>query len=107
MLKSVKIAALSAFLGLGALAAAPATAQAANIQIGISTHDLTVGYGHGHGWNHFCTPSKAVAKARRLGVRHARVRSVGHRTIRVTGTRYGHRVNMAFSKARNCPIVHR
>ncbi|MFC3208906.1 hypothetical protein [Aquamicrobium soli] len=103
MLNSIKIAALSAFLGLGALAAVPATAQAANVQIGISTHNLNVGYGHG--WNRVCTPGKAVAKARRLGVRHARVRSIGHRTIRVTGTRYGHRVNLTFSKARNCPVV--
>jgi ABC-type sugar transport system substrate-binding protein len=103
MLKSIKITALSAFLGLGALAAGPATAQASGLHIGISTHNLSVGYGHG--WNRACTPGRAVAKAQRLGVRHARVRNVGPRTIRVAGVRYGHRVNVTFSKARNCPVL--
>lgn len=104
MLKSIKIAALSAFLGLGSLAALPATAQASNLQIGISDYGMTVGY-HGGWTRHACTPGQAVAKARSMGVRHARVRGVSRHTIRVSGIRHGHRANITFSKARYCPVV--
>ncbi len=103
MLKSIKIAALSAFIGLGSLATLPAAAQADSLHIGMSSHGVTVGYG---GWGrHACTPTKAVSRARRMGVRHARVRSVGRHTIRVSGIRHGHHTNVTFSKARNCPVV--
>ncbi|ODT13203.1 MAG: hypothetical protein ABS35_38405 [Kaistia sp. SCN 65-12] len=106
MLKSIKIAALSAFLGLGSLAILPASAQADSLYIGISSHGTTVGYNGGNSWGRYaCTPARAVSKARRMGVRHARVRSVGRSTIRVSGVRYGHRATVTFSKARNCPIV--
>lgn len=107
MLKSIKIAALSAFLGLGSLALLPASAQADSLHLGISSHGITVGYGGGHGWGrHACTPGKAISKARHMGVRHARLRNVSRHTIRVSGVRYGHHTNVTFSKARNCPVVH-
>ena len=105
MLKSIKIAALSAAIGLGSLAAIPGVAQANGLQVGISSHSINVGYGGGYGWRNACTPQKAVSKAKRMGVRHARVRSISQHTIRIAGVRHGHRVNVAFSKARHCPVI--
>lgn len=104
MLKSIKIAALSAFIGLGSLAALPAAAQADSLHIGVSSHGVTVGYG---GWGYrACTPARAVSKARHMGVRLARVRGVTRHTIRVSGVRHGHRTTVTFGKARSCPVVH-
>jgi hypothetical protein len=109
MFKMIKIAALSTLLGLGAFAMAPASAQAGSLTIGVSSHGVV--FGHGPGWSHAgwqrhaCTPQRAVSKARRLGIRHARVRNVHRRTIRVSGQRHGRHVNVTFSRASGCPVI--
>jgi hypothetical protein len=52
-----------------------------------------------------CSPEEAVTKARRLGIRNARVVDVDRRTIDVAGRRYGERVIITFGRNGNCPIV--
>jgi hypothetical protein len=104
MFRMIKIAAMSTLIGLGAFAAAPATAQASGLVIGVSSHGPA--YGHGRDWRrHACTPREAVARASRIGIRNARVRSVRRNTIDVSGFRHGRHVNVTFSKAPGCPTI--
>ncbi|MFU0507364.1 hypothetical protein [Pseudaminobacter sp. NGMCC 1.201702] len=111
MFRKIKIAVVSAILGLGTLAAVPATAQADNFYFGISSHGPSfgyhgAGYGHGYGWDRRdCTPRKALRKAQRIGVHRAHIRSVNRHTIRVSGRKHGHRINVTFAKAPHCPII--
>ena len=116
MITKLKTAALSALIGLGAIAAMPATAQAEGLYLNYgSGHHSGVGigvqigdrYDYRHDRRHFrfCTPDRAVDKAERYGVRRARVVDVGRRTIMVAGRKYGDRVRMTFGRAPNCPIV--
>jgi hypothetical protein len=117
MFSTFKTAALSAVIGLGALAAVPATAQADSFHMKLGDARLGIHVGsepvhwrgdHGRRGRDFrtCSPAEAVSKARRIGVRHARVVDVDRRTIDVAGRRYGHRVHMTFARyGRNCPIV--
>lgn len=111
MFRKIKIAALSAILGLGTLAAIPATAQAGSFYFGISSHGPSfgyhnAGYGHSRHWDrHACTPRKALHKANRIGIHRAHIRSVNRHTIRVSGRKHGHRINVTFAKAPHCPII--
>lgn len=129
MLTKLKTAALSAMIGLGAIAAVPATAQAEGLYLNYGTgHRSGVGIGvqfgdydryddrydyrdYRHDWRHdrrynrFCTPNRALNKAERLGVRRARVVDVDRRTIEVAGRKYGERVRITFARAPNCPVV--
>ncbi|MDQ2632590.1 MAG: hypothetical protein M3Y78_02515 [Pseudomonadota bacterium] len=117
MISKFRTAALSALIGLGALAAMPAAAQAeglylnyghGGIGIHIGDHDR-VDYRkrHRHHRQHFraCTSHRALDKAERYGVRRARVVDVDRRTITVSGRKHGHRARMVFSRAPNCPVV--
>lgn len=53
-----------------------------------------------------CTPDRALDKADRMGVRRARIDSVGRRTIEVRGrSRNGERVHITFGRSRNCPVI--
>ena len=120
MISKFRTAALSAMIGLGAIAAMPAAAQAdglylnyggrggVGVGIHIGDHDR-VDYRkrHRHHRRHFraCTSNRAVNKAERYGVRRARVVDVGRRTITVSGRKHGHRVRITFSRAPNCPVV--
>lgn len=112
MFRKIRIAALSAVLGLGTLAAMPASAQA---------DGLYFSFGSGHGvffgqhkpnrhpaprWVRTCTPGHAVAKAQRMGLRHARVTSATRNAIRVTGqTRRHYRESVVFGRAPHCPVI--
>lgn len=51
-----------------------------------------------------CTTNRAVHKASRFGVRHARVVWSNHRVIKVRGRKHGHRVTINFGRAPSCPI---
>ena len=57
------------------------------------------------GHHRVCTPGRALDKAERIGLRHARVVDVDRRTIEVRGHKRGHRVNVTFGRSPNCPIV--
>lgn len=125
MFKFLKTAALSALIGLGAIAAMPASAEAAG-------GSIYLGFGSGHGPNvgfHFddrgrhhyrgpdrhrpgryhareCSPRDAVRKASRMGLRNARVVDTSRRAIRVVGRGHGHRpAAIVFGKAPSCPVL--
>jgi hypothetical protein len=120
MITKLKTAALSALIGLGVMAAMPATAQAEGLYLNYGTgHHSGVGFGVQIGnydrydyrdyrdrrYNRTCTPDRAVNKAQRLGLRHARVVDVDRRTNKVAGRKYGERVRVTFARAPNCPVV--
>ena len=121
MLTKLKTAALSAMIGLGAIAAVPATAQAEGLYLNYGTgHRSGVGIGvqvgdydrydyrdYRDNRRHYraCTPYRAVNKAERYGVRRAHVVDVSRRTITVAGRKWGERIRMTFGRSPNCPVV--
>jgi hypothetical protein len=126
MFKTIKTAALAAVVGITALTGMSATAQAEGMYLNFGgERDARVGvyvgsgnayrvdrgrhgrWDNGRRWgqDRFCTPGRALYKAGRLGLRHARVVDVDRRTIDVAGRRHGHRVVMTFAKAPHCPVV--
>jgi len=101
---------------MGALSATSGTANAevrGSIQIG--GPGFSIGFG-GHGYHDYrdwdrpryrrnrCSPRKAVRKARRKGLRRARVIRVGHRGVVVSGRKWGERVIMGFGRSNRCPV---
>ena len=117
MLSMFRTAALSALVGLSALAGSAATAQADGLYLSFGAGEprlgVYVGDGHRHGrwerdrWDRrrACSPERALHKAQRLGLRRARVVDVDRRTIDVAGRRHGHRVVMTFARAPRCPVI--
>lgn len=52
-----------------------------------------------------CNEDRALYKAERMGIRRARIVSVGRRTIEVRGrSRRGERVSIVFGRERGCPV---
>lgn len=105
MMKKLFPASLTALaLGLGLAIAAPATASAGSVDFRLGLYGngggIYIGSGHQrdrkfrHGG--ICRPGKAIHKAQRRGVRHARIKRVGHRYIVVKGRKRGSRIKMAF-----------
>jgi hypothetical protein len=122
MFNKIKLAALSAVVGLGALAAVPATAQADSFYFGISPAGPSFGFqagprhgapgwdrgGHrpGRGWDRqSCDAGDALRKADRMGINRTYVRGQNRNTIRIGGTNRGRPVTVVFAKAPNCPII--
>ncbi len=121
MFKTVKAAIVTAMIATGAVAAVPATASADPVvKVGGSVHFTGSGFGiyfgeGGHRYHdrwerprhmrRYCSPRRAVRKARRIGLRHARIAHVNHRTIGVKGRRHGHREYVVFARAPHCPIL--
>ena len=119
MFNKFRTAALSAMIGLGAIAM-PASAQADGLFLNYGGHG-GVGVGiqigdndrvdyrkrHRHDRRHFraCTPNRAMNKAERYGVRRVRVVDVDRRTITVSGRKWGERVRMTFGRSAHCPVV--
>ncbi|WP_315924209.1 hypothetical protein [Mesorhizobium sp. SP-1A] len=133
MFKTIRTAALSALVGLGALAAIPAVAQADGIYLNYGTRpDTRLGvyvgdrdardwgrdrdargwgrdrdrYGD-RDWRRSCSPDRALDKAERMGLRRARVVDMSRHTIRVAGFKYNSRVTVVFGRDRGCPIAYR
>lgn len=54
-----------------------------------------------------CTPDRALDKADRMGIRHARIADVGRRTVDVVGrSRHGNRVVVSFDRRdRHCGVI--
>lgn len=129
MFKMIRTLALSAIVGMGAIAALPAPAEAA----GGSVY-LSFGSGHGsavsfrfddRGRHHYrdhrrrarphhvrqCSPRDALQKASRMGLRHARIVDTSRRSIKVAGRAsgarsHGHRpATITFAKAPHCPVL--
>ncbi|MDJ1462563.1 hypothetical protein [Nitratireductor sp. GZWM139] len=115
MLHKLKIATLSAMIGLGTLAAAPTTAQADNLYFGFGIGDPSGGYVYGHNGrghraerprrNRACTPRQAVRKAERFGMRRARVVKANRNIIRVVGRTHWGRQHIVFARAPRCPVI--
>lgn len=114
MFRTIRNAALSALVALGALAAIPASAQAGNLYLGFGSgyHGPSVGFHFGSPPRHYrgparhvCSPREAVAKASRFGVRSAHVRQMNHRVIHVAGRDRGRPVTVSFWRAPGCPVV--
>jgi hypothetical protein len=53
----------------------------------------------------FCSAEDALDKARRMGIRRARIVGIGERTIRVAGRDDGRTVMVRFGRSGNCPIL--
>jgi len=114
MLKIVKISAVGAALGLGALACAPA--QADSLYIGTGYHDgvsVIVRDRDDWGWRHrpdyrpfrFCTAERALDKAAWMGVRYARVNYENRSVIGVRGHVWRGGIQLTFGRAPNCPLI--
>lgn len=125
MFTILKSAALSALIGIGALAAMPATAQAQNggFYLGFGNQGPSFGFHFNdrglhdyrrndrvrppvHRYHAGCSPREAARKAARMGLRDVRVVGANHRTVRVEGRSYGHRYyTLTFANAHNCPVL--
>lgn len=119
MFSKLRTAALSAVIGLGAIASMPAAAQADGLYLNFGGHHgagVGVQFGgrdgvryrdYRHDRRHYraCTPNRAVHKAERMGVRRARVVNVNRHSIKVAGRKHGDRVRLTFGRAPHCPIV--
>lgn len=119
MFTTIKATALSALIGLGAMAALPAAAQADNLYLGFGSGGAQLGVDIGDRYDGYryddyrrpvrhyrgCTPDRAIDKAWRMGLRNPRVVDVDRRTIEVRGHRRGHRVHVLFARAPHCPVI--
>ncbi len=114
MFGKIKIAVASALIAMGSLAAFPATANAGSVDIDIvfggGVHGAG-GYGaggYGGGWSGGhgprCSPWKAEAKARNMGLRRVHIADVGPNRIVVKGKRWGRTHTVVFGRNANCPI---
>jgi len=118
MFGTIKTIALSAFIGLGTLAAVPATAQADGIYLNFGDSGTRFGvyagdrahYYRGHRrdyrWGR-CSAERALDKADRMGIRRARIVDASRHSIKVRGRKFGDRVTVVFANERGCPIVYR
>jgi hypothetical protein len=121
MFKIIRTAALSAVIGIGAIAAMPASAEAASasFSFGISSGNgaVSVQFGPGHRYQRghgryyhrrHCTDGQALSKARQMGLRNARVVRASHRNVEIRGwSRWRGHSAIVFSRAPHCPIVAR
>lgn len=116
MFQKLRMAGLSALIGLGTLMALPAGAQADNLYFGFGIGSRSgdhvgreIGRSHRAERNRHqyrsCSARQAVRKAERFGMRRARVVDVNRRTIRVAGRIDRGRSQMVFARARGCPVV--
>ncbi|SFT85337.1 hypothetical protein [Mesorhizobium sp. YR577] len=133
MLNIFKTAALSAFIGLGAISAMPAAAHADGLylnfgggddgRVGVYVRDGEYRRHHRDRWDRreerrdrwerrddrwdrpSCSPDRAVNKAERMGLHRARVVDVSRRTITVGGRKWGERMAITFGRSPNCPVL--
>lgn len=84
--------------------AASAASYGATISIGSGSVELVGHRGH-HRRHAGCSPRRALDKARHFGLRHARIRNVGHRAITVVGRKHHGRAVIRFARVRGCPVI--
>lgn len=127
MLNKIRTAALSAIVGLGALAALPAAAQADSFYFGISPNGPSAGVvvdqGHSYHrpsnrwdrdrhdnrwqrdrWDRGCSSRDALRKADRMGINRARIIRETPRSITVSGRAHGRFVAVSFGRSSSCPV---
>jgi hypothetical protein len=117
MLKTLKIVALSALMGLSGVTLAPIAAQAGDgggIYLRFGDRDggrfgLQFGEGgrpHRQWDRRTCSPGEALRKASRMGLRNVRIVDTDRRTITVRGRIHGEREFITFSRfGRRCPVI--
>jgi len=110
MLKFVKAAAVCAVLGIGALAGAPAQADTIHIGATHSGFGIVVSDRDGYRRDHYrpvrsCTTDRALDKARRMGVRRARVAYQNRAVISVRGHDRRGRITLTFGRSASCPMI--
>ncbi|EFG2885920.1 hypothetical protein BO068_005117 [Escherichia coli] len=127
MFGKLKIAALSALIAAGSLAAIPSSANAGQIDVDVYLGGGYMPAGH-NGYNNGyyvgprgggyygggyynggynapkCSPRKAESKARYMGLGRTFVASVGSREIVVKGRKYGRTHTVVFGRSASCPI---
>lgn len=104
-------------LGFGLVGASPADANAGGRVVLHGDNGslyFSIGQGPRSGVSHrrhhkharVCRPGKAVHKAERRGIRHARIHRVNGRFVVVKGRKRGHKVKMAFYRdSRRCEVA--
>jgi hypothetical protein len=118
MFNTLKTVALAGFVSLGAIATVPAKAE--NVYLNFGDSDASFGvfvgdsrrmhyprdyYRDYHRSYRYCTPERALYKAQRIGVHHARIDYVSRREIGIVGRSRGERVHLTFARAARCPII--
>jgi hypothetical protein len=118
MFNTLKTAAIAGLVAVGSMAAIPAKAD--SLHIGDHRHGSRLGIYFGdvdrmHYRDRFhddyrrverrCTPERALHKAERIGVRHARIAYVGRHEIGVVGRSRGERIRVTFSRSPRCPVI--
>ena len=116
---SIKNALAAGALALGMLSASAVPSHAGDARLGIhvggpgfyfSFGDDRRGYGRGFGprrdfrRGNRCRPGKALRKAKRRGLRRARIVRVNRRGTVIAGRRWGERVVVGFGRQRSCPV---
>lgn len=105
MFGKIKIAAASALIGISSLAAVPSTASAGDIDIDIVFGGGGFGGGYGGGgYGPKCSPWKAQAKAKYMGLKNVHVVQVGPNKIVVKGKKWGQTRTIIFGRHASCPI---
>ncbi|RUW92568.1 hypothetical protein EN784_30945 [bacterium M00.F.Ca.ET.141.01.1.1] len=119
MYTTIKTAALSALVGLGALTAIPAHADSLYLGFGnnqdprFGVYAGDEGYRHRRddwrrdGWRRGCSPDRALDKAERMGLYRARIVDANRRVVKVMGRQDGDRVVIVFANERGCPVIYR
>lgn len=137
MTSFLKKTVLAALLGLGALTAVSPAASAGDINLSIEQVGYRNGFFEVHDYGRDrdrwdrrsdrrdrwdrrherrhgdwgrrgrCSPDFAVAKARDLGLRRARLADVTPRKVVVEGFRYGGYSRVVFANDRHCPVLWR
>ncbi|MDY8109199.1 hypothetical protein U0C82_08585 [Fulvimarina sp. 2208YS6-2-32] len=120
--KLIRNACLAAAVSLGAIGAAAAPAAANGFSVGVTIGNGPVaidyrdrGRGHGRGYGrdvrgrghaaYGCDLRRAVHKASRIGMRHARVVRANPRAVAVAGRLNGDRAIIRFANRHNCPVA--
>jgi hypothetical protein len=120
MLDTLKTASIAGLVAIGSLL----PAQAESLHLGSGEHHrhgsgfaIYFGdVGHMHhpregfyddyrGVERRCTPERALHKAQRIGVRHARIAYVGRHEIGVLGRSHGERIRVTFARSPSCPVI--
>ena len=108
MFKFIKIAALSAVVGLTSLAAVP-TAQADGIYFSIGQGKAGIWHGPRHHQRavaqRACSPRDALRKAARYGINRAHVVRSDRHVVRVSGHKHRRPAGMTFARVPGCPVI--
>ncbi|MCR5855472.1 hypothetical protein [Mesorhizobium sp. J428] len=108
MFSKTKTLALSALIAFSAIAAAPSAANAGDIKIDVhfgTGFGPGFGYGPGYGYGYkHCTPSKALYKAKSMGLKKAYVSKANWNGVIVKGKKFGQKKVVAFGKSASCPV---